>query len=158
MNKNIVTQRIAKIDGSNIIFGDVVGQYDQSESWWIQWDNSMNVDYGEKDLHEGLRLYIMHQSNDSSRGFSKARASRYGRSDIPMVAPEDDFVTGKCIVQSGLNRRVYYAASGDTPLKIATKLQLMAKDIVQANKTRPEYRTITQKSELHINSPLLLPL
>jgi hypothetical protein len=159
MNKNIVTQRIAKIDGSNVIFGDVVGQYDRSNSWWIQWDNLVNVEYGERDLQEGFRLYIKHQSNDSPRGFSKARASRYGSSDIPMVWPEDDFVTGRCIVQSGLNRRVYYAARGDTPFKIATKFQLMAKDIVQLNKTRPEYGDITQKREFkHINSPVLLPL
>lgn len=162
VNTNVTQhiERIAILDGSNVMFGDVVGRYDGLKSWWIQWDDETNAVYGEKDLHKGFRLYTAHQSNDTSSDFLEARASRYGSTnDIPMVSPEDDFMTGKCIVQPNFNRRVYYAASGETPSKIATKFKLMAREIVEMNKPRDGYKYINQKSEITINnSPILLPL
>jgi hypothetical protein len=157
-----VVQRVAKFDDDNtseIHFGDVVGQYDgEDELWWIQFDDGVDEDFDFGQLQKGLQLYSIHQSKDCSIKCSERRTLRLGRGSIPMVSKEDEFITGRCIIQSHYKRRIYYTANGDTPDSIAELYRVDADDIIDMNKKRAEFKRIDIYSELNKNSALLLPL
>ena len=163
-SKNILEdiQRIAKFVNddctSEILYGDVVGQYDKEKKWWIQFDNGDSEDFDEKQLRDGLQLYAMHQPKDTLRVSTDARSQRCRGGNIPMVAIEDDFITGKCIVQPNLRRRIHYAREDETSATIAKIYGVDAKDIIAMNNERKEYRGLKQSWKFNLHSPILLPL
>lgn len=162
-DKSIIEiQRVAKFVGDNsdsaICFGTVIGKYDDSEKWWVQYYNEVDDDFDNEDVDQeqlqvALQLYQMHKGKDTSNT-SIMNSSIV--ENIPMIPPDDLSRRGRCVVQA--KRRVYYADASDTPSKIARRYNVEAKTIVAINKERKEYKYLTQKSRFEFNSPIVLPL
>ena len=156
-------QRIAKFvnvndSNSDIMFGDVVGQYYGEQKWWIQFDNGDNQDFDEKQRNEGVQLYGTHWKEDTKVGSDERRTERYREGNIPMASVEDDFITGKCIVQPNLGRRIHYAREKESSTSIAKIYGVDVKEIVEMNKKRERFKKLKQSSKLNLHSPILLPL
>ena len=150
-------ERIAKFStSSTIVFGDVVGQYQVCNQYWIQWDTGLNENFDDKQWKEGLQLYSTRKSEDKFE-FNEYRELRYGSGDIPMVSSEDSCFTGKCIVQPHLKRRIHYAHEKQTLLEISKMYNVDVEEVIRMNKQRNGYNCI-KSSKFTMNSPILIPL
>jgi len=65
---------------------------------------------------------------------------------------------GSCVTQPEKKRRIYYSLIKDTASSIAKKFKLDVGTIIDINRQRPGFESLTRNSKFGHNSPILLPL
>ena len=78
--------------------------------------------------------------------------------DSEMGDLKDKLQRGSYITQPEKKRRIYYSLAKDSASSIAKKFKLDVGTVIDINRRRPGFKSMTKKSRFGNNSPILLPL
>ena len=165
--ESFVGNRVARYFSATakVHFGTVKSYVRDTENWNVEFDDGDCYNFGKDDMRRAVRAFKKHQSKDKQskpKGNDSTKSGKHHLTnieDIPMVSALDRSKRGLIIVQRAKKRRVYYTDHGDTPKTIAKRHKVDAGQIVRDNKRRGgDYKSLTQKSQFTVNSPVVLPL